>query len=91
MLVPTIDREDMDSAAIMRRAYERGVQVETYSPDQLIADVRDLLQERGLHPELPPGTGRLGMAAGASGMLLRAFGIVPAGDYTPTDRDPESW
>lgn len=86
MLVPVTHREDMDSGAMMRRAYERGEQLETYDPDQLVVDVRELLKARGLHPELPPGTGRMGMAAGATGMLLRAFGILPAADYTTIDR-----
>lgn len=94
MLVPTTKPEDMDSGAMLRRAYERGEQLETYDPNQLVADVRELLRERGLHPELPPNTGRAGMAAGAAGTLLRAFGILPAGDYTTIDRvsapDPES-
>ena len=93
MLIPTTHPEDMDSSAMMRRAYERGAQLETYDPNQLVVDVRNLLRERGLHPELPEGTGRAGMALGATGMLLRAFGILPAGDYTTIDRinatDPE--
>jgi hypothetical protein len=93
-LIPTTDPEDMDSGAMMRRAHERGEQLETYDPDQLIAEIHDLLRQRGLHPELPPGTGRVGMAAGAAGKLLRAFGILPAWDYTAIDRlnssDPDS-
>jgi hypothetical protein len=71
---------------MMRRAHERGEQLETYDPDQLIVEVRELLEARGLHPQLPPGTGRVGMAAGASGMLLRAFGLLPAAPITTIDR-----
>jgi hypothetical protein len=93
-LVPITDPEDMDSGAIARRAAARGERAETYDPDRLIGEVMDLLRHRGLHPALPPGTGRLAMATGASGKLLRAFGIVPAGDFTVIDRldapDPES-
>lgn len=94
MLIPTTTPDDMDSAEMIRRAYENGQQLETYDPNQLVADVQRLLSELGLHPELPAGTGRAGMAAGAAGMLLRAFGILPAGDYTAIDRpnapDPDS-
>jgi hypothetical protein len=96
-ILPTRDypmREDMDSTHMMRQAYERGVVLEMYDPDKLIGEIQDLLYERGLNPDLPPRTGRVGMAAGASGMLLRAFGILPAGDYTTIDRlnapDPDS-
>lgn len=94
MTIPAAREDDMDSGAMMRRAYERGERLESYDPDKLLADVQGLLRERGLHPELPPGTGRTGMAHGASGMLLRAFGILPAGDYTSIDRlnapDPDT-
>ncbi|GAA3759578.1 hypothetical protein GCM10022225_51320 [Plantactinospora mayteni] len=94
MFVPTIDREDMDASAMLRRAHERGEQLEKYDPNQLVSEVAGLLRERGFHPELPAGTGRAGMAAGAAGMMLRAFGILPAGDVTSIDRvnapDPES-
>lgn len=79
MLVPVAHREDMDSGAITRRAHERGEQWEKFDPYQLIKEVKELLEAHGLHPELPPGTGRLSMATGASGALLRAFGIVPVG------------
>ncbi|MEN3308810.1 MAG: hypothetical protein V7603_5012 [Micromonosporaceae bacterium] len=80
MIVPTVAREEMDSSAMLRRAAERGEQLETYDPDKLVADVRALLYAHGLDPQLPPGTGRAGMASGAAGMLLRAFGILPAAD-----------
>jgi hypothetical protein len=86
MLIPTTHREEMDSGAMIRRAYELGEQLDTYDPAQLIVDVRGLLEAHGLHPELPPGTGRMGMAAGAAGMLLRAFGILPAAPITTIDR-----
>jgi hypothetical protein len=93
-MIPTINREDMDSGALVRRAYERGEQLETYDPGRLLEDVARLLRDQGLHPHLPPGTGRTGMATGAAGMLLRAFGILPAGDVTSIDRvnapDPDS-
>ena len=87
-------REDMDSGAIMRRAHERGEQVQTYDPDRLVRDVAALLEGQGLSPGTPPGSGRPGMAAGAAGMLLRAFGILPAADWDVRDRpnapDPDS-
>jgi CubicO group peptidase (beta-lactamase class C family) len=53
-----------------------------------IADEREpaRLRERGLDPDLPPSTGRAGMAVGAAGSLLRAFGILPASDTTAIDR-----
>jgi hypothetical protein len=93
-MIPTTQHENMDSGAMMRRASEHGEQMETYDPDRLIQEVAEMLRERGLHPELPTGTGRAGMAAGASGMLLRAFGILPAGDWQVRDRinapDPDS-
>jgi hypothetical protein len=57
-----------------------------FAPPDLVAAVRDLLTARGLHPDLPPVTGRKGMALGAAGKLLRARGIVPAVDYTCIDR-----
>lgn len=79
-------REDMDAAAMIRRAHQRGAVLETYNPDQLVGEVQDLLRERGLNPDLPPHTGRAGMATGAAGQLLRAFGILPATDHTAIDR-----
>jgi hypothetical protein len=94
MLIPTIERQDMDSAAIVHRAQEAGVQIETYDPAQLVQDIAELLRARGLHPDMPSGTGRAGTATGASGQLLRAFGILPAADWRVRDRveapDPES-
>lgn len=94
MLVPVTHRDDMDFGAMVHRAYERGEQPEEYDPNKLIAEVQELLEARGLHPQLPSGTGRLGMAAGASGMLLRAFGILPAAPVTSNDRvnapDPDT-
>lgn len=84
----------MDADAMVRRAHEQGVQLETYDPHQLVVDVQDLLRERGLRPYRPEGSGLTGMAVGASGMLLRALGILPAGDYRMIDRvnapDPET-
>lgn len=79
MLVPVTQREDMDSGAMARRAHERGEQLEKFDPYRLIEEVKGLLEAHGLHPELPAGTGRLSMATGASGKLLRAFGILPVG------------
>ena len=83
--------EDMDSSAMLRRAHERGERLETYDPNKLVGDVAAVLESHGLHPDV---TSRAGMAAGATGMLLRAFGIVPACDYTSIDRlnapDPDS-
>jgi hypothetical protein len=78
--------EDMDATAMVRRANERGARLETYDPNQLVGDVQDLLRERGLDPDLPPDTGRAAMATSAAGMLLRAFGILPATDHTTIDR-----
>jgi hypothetical protein len=93
-LIPTTAPEDMDSGAMQRRAHASGARLDTYDPDQLVADVAELLTQRGLYPDLPPGTGRAGMAAGAAGGLLRAFGILPAGNHTAIDRrnapDPDS-
>ena len=54
-----------------------------YDPNQLVADVRNLLQSKGLRPD---ATGRLGVATGAAGNLLRAFGIAPLGGPTTIDR-----
>jgi hypothetical protein len=80
----------VDSMEIIRTARRRGQRPETYDPSQLVADVRMLLRERGLHPD---ASGHGGMAAGAAGMLLRAFGILPACDERAIDRlnapDPE--
>lgn len=93
-LISTTDSQDMDAGAMVRRAYERGETLEEHDPNQLVQDVAELLRQQGLHPELPPGTGRLGMATGAAGMLLRAFGILPAANWRVRDQvncpDPES-
>lgn len=93
-LIPTTDPQDMDTGAMIRRAHEAGGALERYDPNQLVLDVAELLRTRGLHPELPAGTGRAGMAAGAAGMLVRAFGILPATDPLVRDRvnapDPDS-
>lgn len=86
MLVPTIEPEDMDATAMLRRAHERGEQLGTYDVDRLLMEVRELLQARGLHPDLPEGSGRHGMATGAAGALLRAFGILPTSDWQVRDR-----
>lgn len=87
-------REDMDAAAMIRRAHEHGAKLETYDPNQLVGEIQDLLRERGLNPDIPPDTGRAGMATSAAGMLLRAFGILPATDHTTIDRlntpDPDT-
>jgi len=56
---------------------------DSYDPNQLIADVRDLLRSKGLQPD---ATGYLGVATGAAGTLLRAFGIAPLGGPTTIDR-----
>lgn len=88
MLIPTTLPEDMDSSVMLRRAHAAGVKLEKYDPDQLLRDVAELLRARGLNPELPPYTGRVGMAAGAAGQMLRAFGILPAAD--PYGRDSAS-
>ncbi|MGI5213811.1 hypothetical protein [Plantactinospora sp. CA-290183] len=86
-LIPTTDHEDMDSGAMLRRAYERGEQLQTYDPEQLVCEVAALLRDRGFRPELPAGTGRAGTASGAAGMMLRAFGILPAGGLASVARD----
>jgi hypothetical protein len=77
---------DMNASAIMRRAHERGERAETFDPGDLVQAVQDLLVSRALHPDLPADSGRRPMATSAAGMLLRAFGIVPAGDHTLLDR-----
>ena len=77
---------NMDSGAIMRRAYERGERAEVFDPDDVVEAVHEFLTSRGLHPNLPAGTGRRPMATVAAGMLLRALGIVPGGDYKEIDR-----
>jgi hypothetical protein len=56
---------------------------DSYDPNQLVADVRNLLQSKGLRPN---ATGHLGVAIGAAGTLLRAFGIAPLGGITTIDR-----
>jgi hypothetical protein len=94
MSTEAFTREDMDSGAIARRAHARGERAESFDPDEVVTAVHALLVERGLHPDLPSDTGRRPMAGAAAGMLLRAFGIVPAGDYSVIDRlnapDPDS-
>jgi hypothetical protein len=93
-LIPTNSRQDMDSVAMARRAQEAGQQLEKYDPNLLVRDIAALLESKGFHPELPPGTGRIGMATGAAGALLRAFGVLPLGGVEAIDRtnapDPES-
>ena len=94
MLIPTTNRQNMDTGAMIKRAAETGQQLEKYDPNRLVRDIAALLEAKGLHPELPPGTGRLGSASGAAGALLRAFGILPLGGVEAIDRpnatDPES-
>ena len=75
--------ENLDSGAMMRRAYAAGVELETCDPAQLVNDVEQILRRRGLHPDAP---GRAGMAVGAAGQLLRAFNILPGVDHTTIDR-----
>lgn len=75
--------QDRESATIIKDAADRGERYETYDPNHLVREIRDLLMERGLHPN---ATGHLGMALGAAGTLLRAFGIVPSSDFTTVDR-----
>jgi len=77
-----------DAADIIRRAHARGEQPQAYDPHQLVKDVAGLLRERGLSPDK---YGRAGMATAAAGMLLRAFDILPATDYSTIDTasDPE--
>lgn len=93
-LIPTTEAQNMDSNEMVRRAAETGAKLETYDPTRLVAEVCELLTDRGLHPDIPPGTGRAGMAAGAAGQLLRALGILPAGGAESIDRlnapDPDS-
>ena len=64
---------------------------DSYDPNQLVADVRDLLHAKGLRPN---PTGSLGAATGAAGHLLRAFGIAPLGGPATIDRhdshDPDT-
>lgn len=74
---------ERESSEIIREAAARGERHETYDPNHLISDVRELLNKKGLHPN---ATGHLGMALGGAGMLLRAFGIVPNSDFTSIDR-----
>jgi hypothetical protein len=52
--------------------------VQFYDPSQLVRDVWDLLQERGVAPSFPEG--RQGPASAAAGALLRSLGVVPAVD-----------
>lgn len=73
----------MDAGEIIRNAHERGEQVQTYDPGVLVREVEQLLRDRGLRLNL---TGRVGMAHGAAGMMLRAFGVVPSTGYTGLDR-----
>jgi hypothetical protein len=78
--------DDLDSTAILRRAHYTGIPVQTYDPNLLTCEIQDLLRARGLQPDLPYGSGRAGIAQGATGTLLRAFGILPAGGPTTIDR-----
>jgi hypothetical protein len=64
-------------------SWEKGIPAESYDPNQLMVDVEHLLRERGLHPD---AAGRAGLAVGGAGSLLRAFGILPAGDVRMIDR-----
>ena len=75
--------DDMDAGAMMRRAHANGITLQSYDPNQLVTDVVSLLRQRGLDPD---ADGRPGTATGAAGTLLRALGILPAGDYTMIDR-----
>lgn len=69
---------------------EHDIPHESYDPNQLVVDVEEFLRAKGLHPD---ATGQMGMAGGGAGMMLRAFGIFPAGDYTTIDRRnaPDDW
>jgi hypothetical protein len=60
--------------------------VAAYDPHRLVHEVAALLEAGGLHPALPEGTGRRGMASGAAGALPRAFGILPVGGADAIDR-----
>ena len=73
----------MDIADIFRQARERGKEPEAYDPNQLVIDVAEMLRDKGFSPSYE---GRAGMASGAAGMMLRAFGILPAGDEYTIDR-----
>ena len=73
----------MEISEIFRQARERGEVPEVYDPDQLVTDVAQLLRDKGLNPV---SEGHMGMATGAAGMMLRAFGILPAGDEYTIDR-----
>jgi hypothetical protein len=68
-----------------------GIELESYDPNQLVYDVQELLRSKGLHPD---ATDRMGAAGANASWLLRAFGILPACNYTAIDRpnalDPES-
>jgi hypothetical protein len=94
MELPVTAREDMNLGAMTHRAHEYGLPLEKYDPNQLIRDVKALLESHGLHPEAEPGTGRVGMAQAGASKLLRALGIAPLGDTRYIDRvnapDPES-
>jgi hypothetical protein len=83
--------DERDISALYLAAHSRGEQVQAYDANVLVREVADLLRERGLAPD---ATGYMGMATGAAGKLLRAFGIVPAMDYRALDRlnapDPET-
>ena len=84
MRPPTED--NLDSTALLHRANMNTAPLQAYDPNQLVHDIADLLQQRGLEPHLPTGTGHRGIAHGAAGTLLRAFGILPATDHTTIDR-----
>jgi hypothetical protein len=73
----------MEISEIFREARARGEQPQTYDPNQLVLDVRDLLFERGLRPDIYTHGGA---ASGAAGMMLRALGILPACDERAIDR-----
>jgi len=73
----------MDSTALIRRANDLGIELQTFDPNRLVVEVEDLLRRHGLSPD---SQGRTGMAVGAAGTLLRAFGILPASDHDVIDR-----
>jgi hypothetical protein len=72
--------DDVDSLSIVSRPAGRR---EIYDPNVLVVEIQKLLRDHGLHPD---SGGRAGMALGACGNLLRAFGILPASDLTTIDR-----
>jgi hypothetical protein len=83
MTEPTYMTSGNPDRDLILQSRAAGIELESYDPGQLIADVQELLRSKGLHPDVAD---RLAAASANASWLLRAFGILPAGDHTITER-----